>query len=143
MSTAANTRLTRGIILKVDDLAMGYETTSALKTINGFSAESDFISTTNAASTIADEGRVALPKAGMCDFTWNLNLDDAFYQEMKTMSLNGETRTFKYVLPEGTKNTATFTAWVMDISFDGTSHSTIFTATLVLRLTSIPTWASS
>lgn len=142
MSTAANTRLLKGTILKVDDLASGWITTGEIISIPmGFSSPSAEIPVSTAASEV-DDFRVGLPDQGEATFEFFLDMDDAFEQEMEDMRDDQETRTFKLVLPEGTKDTGTFSAFVVDGRISGV-HNGVYTYTLVLCVTSAVVWAAT
>jgi len=134
MSTQANTRLFKGSILKVDDLAMSYVTTGEMISTSGFGAPASEIACSSAASEI-DEFRLGLPDSGDATFEFYLNTDDAFQQEMEDMRDNQETRTFKLQMPEGTKDVLTFSASVLDGGIKGTFNG-VYMYTLVLCITS-------
>ncbi len=94
MSVQANTRLFKGSILKVDDLAMSTIDTGEMIKVSGFGAPASEINTSTAASSI-DEFRLGLPDQGDATFEFNLDMDDDFQDEMETMRDAQETRTFK------------------------------------------------
>ncbi len=141
MSTQANTRIFKGSILKVDDLAASTIDTGEMIRTSGFGAPSSEIPASTAASEI-DEFRLGLPDQGDATFEFFLDMDDEFQQEMETMRDNQETRTFKIQLPEGTKDVATFSAFVIDGSITG-AYNDLYKYTLVLCVTSAVVWATT
>lgn len=141
MSDQADTRLFKGSILKVDDLASGWVETGEMTRTSGFGAPATEIPVSTAASTI-DEFRLGLPDQGEATFEFFLDMDDDFQIEMETMRDNQETRTFKLVMPEGTKDTGTFSAFVVDAHIQG-SHNGVYTMTLVLCVVSAVVWATT
>lgn len=142
MSATANTRLFKGSVLKVDDLAASTIDTGELTKVTGLGgAPAGEIPVSTAASTI-DETRLGLPEPGDVTFDFFLDMDDNFQQEMETMRDAQETRTFKLVLPEGTKKVATFSASVIDSSITG-SYNSVYTMSLVLSVTSAVVWAAT
>ncbi len=134
MSTQANTRLFKGSVLKVDDLAMGYVSTGLMVSTSGFGSASTIIDVTTAASSI-DESLIGLPDQGDATFEFFLDMNDGFQQEMEEMRDAQQTRTFILTLPEGTKNTLTFSASVIDTSITATTND-VYKMTLVLCITS-------
>lgn len=140
MSTQANTRLFKGSILNVDDLALGWVSTGKMTKVSGFGAPATEIPVATAASTL-DEVRLGIPDQGDATFEFFLNLDDAFQQEMNTMRTNQETRTFTLVLPEGTKTTGTFSAFVLDNYNVTGAYNSVFKMNLVLCVVSEVVWA--
>lgn len=141
MSTQANTRIFKGSTLKVDDLSSGWISTGAMISTSGFGAPATEIPTSSAASTI-DEFRLGLPDQGDATFEFFLDMDDSFQQEMETMRDDQETREFKLVMPEGTKTTATFDAFVIDANVTA-AFNDVAKMTLVLGITSAVVWAAS
>lgn len=141
MSDQANTRIFKGSILKVDDLAMSYIETGEMISTSGFGSPATQIPTSTAASEI-DEFELGLPDQGDATFNFFLNMDDDFQQEMETMRDNQETRTFKLQIPEGTKDTATFSAFVVDANVTA-AYNDVCKMTLVLCITSAVVWATS
>ncbi len=141
MSIQANTRLFTGSVLKVDDLSMSFVTTGEITKTSGFGAPSAEINASTAASSI-DEFRLGLPDFGDATFEFFLNMDDGFQAEMEDMRDSQETRTFKLVLPEGTKDTGTFSAYVIDGSITG-AYNDLYKYTLVLGMTSAIVWAAT
>lgn len=141
MSTQANTRLFKGSILKVDDLAAGYVETGEMISASGFGSPSTIIDITTAASTI-EESFIGLPDQGDATFNFNLEMDDNFQIEMEEMRDAQQTRTFKLVLPEGTLDTATFSAFVVDSSISAAKND-VYKMTLVLCITSAIVWAAT
>lgn len=142
MSDQANTRLFAGSILKVDDLNSGWIICGEIRSASGFGAPSTEIDITTAASDIEDESRLGLPDGGEANISLFLDMDDDFQQEIETMRDNRETRTFKLVLPEGTKDTATFSAFVIDGNITGQINN-VLEFSLVLGLSSTLVWATS
>jgi len=142
MSIQANTRIFKGATLKVDDLALSYITCSVAKNANFQGTVSKKIDETNAASSI-HEYVIDIPDPGTADFEITFDPDDAFQQEMATMQDNGETRTFKYSITEGTKKVCTFSAWVMKCDgIDAPSRDSIKTS-LTLKVVSAKVWAAT
>lgn len=145
MSTSANTRILKGTTLKVETTVgsgIFTITTGAIISMpSSFSTPSPTIDVTTAASTIR-ETRLALPDSGNATFEFFLNMDDAFQQEMEEMADAGETRVFKLVLPEGTLDTGTFSAFVVSTSIAG-AFNDVYKMTLVLRVTSALAWAAT
>ncbi len=141
MSTQANTRIFKGSVLKVDDLAMSYITTGEMISTSGFGAPASEIPISTAASVI-DEFRLGLPDQGDATFEFNLDMDDAFQDEMETMRDNQETRTFKLAMVEGTKKVATFSAFVIDADVKA-AFNDVAKMTLVLGISSAVVWAAT
>lgn len=141
MSTQANTRIFKGSILKVDDLAASYIETGEMTKVSGFGAPASQIPASTAASDI-EEFRLGKPDQGDATFDFFLDMDDEFQQEMEVMRDAQQTRTFKLVLPEGTKDTATFSAFVVDSTVTG-ADNTLYKMNLVLCITSAVVWAAT
>ncbi len=141
MSIQANTRIFKGSILKVDDLAMSYITTGEVIETSGFGNPATEMNCSTAASDI-DEFRLGLPDYGDATFKFYLNMDDAFQQEMEEMRDARQTRTFKLQLPEGIKDVGTFLAFVVDGSVTGAFNG-LYEYTLVLGLSSNTVWAAT
>lgn len=141
MSIQANTRILKGSILKVDDLAAGWISTAEMISTSGFGAPATEIPISTAASLI-DDFRLGLQDQGDATFEFFLDMDDAFQQEMETMRDDQETRTFKLTMPEGTKKVATFSAFVIDATISAPFNDVV-KMTLVLGITSAVVWAAT
>lgn len=118
MTIATNTRAFKGTVLKVDDLAMGYKQTGEVTSIpQSFGSSKAKIDIATAADSV---GKVDLgiPDYGEATFEFMLDMDDEFQAEMQSMyesdDIDEQIRIFKLVLPEGTKDTLTFTAFVVE-----------------------------
>lgn len=140
MSLQENTRLFAGTELWVDDLASGWIVCGEIRNASGFGAAAAEIDTTTAASDIEDESRLGLPDGGEANIGLFLNMDDGFQKEMEIMRAARQTRTFKLVLPEGTKTEGTFLAYVIDGGITGQGNN-VYEFALQLGLNSRISWA--
>lgn len=138
MSEQANTRIFKGSTLSVDDLAEGLISTGEIISTSGFGSPAIEIPVSTAASEI-DEFRLGLPDQGDATFEFNLDMDDAFQDEMETMRDDQETREFKLTMPEGTKKVATFDAFVIDTNVTS-AFNDVAKMTLVLGISSAIVW---
>lgn len=141
MSSLANVRKIKGVVLKVDDLASSYIETSVINAdMPGAPSAKIEITTSGDDNNIYDLG---VPDPGTYSYDILGDLDDPFRQEMLIMK-GGDARTFKYVLPAGTKDTLTFTAWVVDVT-RAVAYNDVYRSTIILRVTgpNMPAWAAT
>jgi hypothetical protein len=141
MSISADTRIFKGSILAVrnstDD---AWIETGEMLDVSGFGASAKEIDVQTAAST-TDVIVVGLQDTGDAVFNFLLDMDDDFQAEMEVMRDGQETREFTLTFPEGTLNTCTFSAWVMDATIAGPKND-VYKMTLTLTVTSAKAWTT-
>lgn len=133
MTTQANTRIWRGSVLSVRNSGdSAWIDFANCIDHNMPSAAPNRIPCSTAAST-TDQFRLGLPDNGQATFNVYDNMDDSFLDEMNTMWTNGETRKFKLVMPEGSRNTRVFTGYVVNQPIAG-RYNTVWTLALTLKV---------
>jgi len=132
MSTQANTTIFKGSLLAVSAGAGSTASTGAMIKVSGLSAPASEINISTAASTI-DQFVLGLPDSGDATFDFFLDMDNTFQVQMELMRTGQETRTFTLTLPEGTINTLTFDAFVIDANITGAVND-VYKMSLVLGL---------
>ncbi len=132
MANQENTRIVQGSTIAVDDLADGWITAGNIISWSGFGAAKALIDISSAADPV-DQAIYGLLDSGDATIEINLDMDDDFQEEMETMYNSGETRAFKVVMPEGTLNSWTFDAYVLDQPIVGAKNN-VWKLTLTLTI---------
>lgn len=133
MSISSNTRIWKGSTLSVRN--SGDSAWIAIANVidhNMPSTAPNRIAASTAASTI-DKFRLGLPDNGTATFNVFDYMDDTFLDEMNDMQDAGATRTFKLVMPEGTRNTRVFTAYVQQQPITG-NYNDLWKMALTLKV---------
>ncbi len=134
MANQANTRIVQGSTLAVDDLDDGWIVGGEIISWSGFGAPKALIDISTAADTV-DQNIYGLLDSGDATIEVNLDMDNSFQDKMHTMYNSGETRPFKVVMPEGTLNSWTFDAYVLDEVLSAAKNN-VWKLTLTLTIVS-------
>ena len=122
---------TQGTILNWNGAAVG-----EVNSVSGLSSPSNKIPIGSFADTVM-KSRPGRRKAGEFTFGVNMNPDDTVQAAIETDRQAGTMREVTLVTPEGTINTITFNAYVMNVTF-GAEDDDIFKAEITLKIVTTP-----
>lgn len=125
------TTRTQGTVLTWNGQAIGEVTN-----ISGLSAPSTKINITSFADTVM-KYRPGRRKAGTFTFGVNFNPDNTVQAAILADRQSDTERTVTLVTPEGTIDTITFTARVMNFTLNG-QNSDVWKGEVTLKITSVP-----
>lgn len=142
MSTAANTRVFKGAVLRVADGLGGWvDNSNVMSAPQIFGASSSKNSVTTAGDTLVVY-HIGLPDPGTAQFEYLFDMDDDFQERIEVLADSGETVQFKYVMAEGTNDTVTYSGFVLDTPHVG-EYNDKWKASLTIQLTTVPSVSTS